>query len=65
MTDATITVATTITTDVTTAGMITATTSAMTGEMIDAMINITKITTIAMTTIAKSGLYHHRLKGQP
>jgi hypothetical protein len=48
---------------VTTAGMITATTSVTTGETVDAMINVAKMTIIATTTIAKSGLYHHRLKG--
>jgi uncharacterized membrane protein len=63
MTDATITVATTITTGVTTAGMVAATTSATTGETTDAMIDVAKMTIIATTTITKSGLYHHRLKG--
>jgi hypothetical protein len=63
MTDATITVATTITIGVTTAGMVAAKTSATTGEMTDVMIDVAKMTIIATTTIAKSGLYHHCLKG--
>jgi hypothetical protein len=38
------------------------TTSAMTGETIDAMIDVSKMTIIATMTITKSCLYHHRLK---
>jgi hypothetical protein len=41
--------------------MIAATTSAATGDTTDAMIDIAKMTIIATMTIAKSGLYHHRL----
>jgi hypothetical protein len=62
ITDATITIAMTITAGVTTAGMVATTTSVMTGETIDVMIDVAKMTIIATTTIAKSGLYHHCLK---
>jgi hypothetical protein len=59
MIDTTITIAMTITIGVTTEGMITATTSAMTDETID----VAKMIIITTTIITKNGLYHHRIKG--
>jgi hypothetical protein len=43
--------------------VIVVTTSVTTDETIDAMTDVAKITTTAMTTIEKSGLHHHRPKG--
>jgi hypothetical protein len=58
------TVAMTKMTGVTTTGMIIVTTSVTTVEKIGVMIDVVKTTTIAMTTIGKSELHHHRLKGE-
>jgi hypothetical protein len=63
MTDPTTTVAMTETTGVTTIGVIATTTSVTTDEKIDAMIDVAKTITTAMTTIEKSGLHRHRQKG--
>jgi hypothetical protein len=41
------------------------TTSVTTDETIGAMIDVAKTTTTATTTIEKSGVHHHRPKGQP
>jgi hypothetical protein len=38
-------------------------TSVMSGETIDAMTGVSKTTTAATTTIARSDLRHHHLKG--
>jgi hypothetical protein len=65
MLDATTTVATTVMTGATTARVITVTTSVMTAEMIGVMIDVARTTTTAMTTIARSDLHCHHLKGQP
>jgi hypothetical protein len=65
MTDTTTTVAMTETTGVTTTGVIAATTSVMTDENINTMIDVTKTTTTAMTTIRKNELHRYRPKGQP
>jgi hypothetical protein len=67
MTGTTNVVAMTATTGVTTIGaivvMIAMTTSATTDEMIDAMIDVAKMTTIATTIIRRNGLHRHRPKG--
>jgi hypothetical protein len=56
-------VATTAMTDMTIARVIAVTTSAATAEMIDAMIDVARMTTTATTTTARSGPHRHRLKG--
>jgi hypothetical protein len=43
--------------------MIATTTSAMTDEMTDAMIDVARTSTIPTTTIGRSGLHRHRPKG--
>jgi hypothetical protein len=62
-TDATTTVATTIRTGMTTARVIATMTSITTDETMDAMTKVAKMTTTATTTIARSDLRHHHLKG--
>jgi hypothetical protein len=63
MTDATTIIAKIATISVTTIMAITVTTSAVTAEMIGVMIDIARTTTTATTTIARSGLNRHHLKG--
>jgi hypothetical protein len=63
MIDETTTIATTVMTGVTTARVIAVTTSVMTAEMIGAMTDVAKTTTTATTTITRSDLHRHHLKG--
>jgi hypothetical protein len=63
MTYATTTVAMTEMTGRTTTGVIAVTTSVMTDEKIDAMIDVAKTITTATTITGKSGLHCHRQKG--
>jgi hypothetical protein len=67
MTGVTTTVTMTVTTDVTTTEVIAATTNAMitttNDEMISAMIDIARMTTIATTIIRMNGLHRHHPKG--
>jgi hypothetical protein len=63
ITDATTTIATTVTTGVKTARVIAVTTNVMTDETTGAITDVVKAITIATTTIAKSDLHRHHLKG--
>jgi hypothetical protein len=63
MTDAMTIIAMTAVTGMTTARVITVTTREVTAEMIGVMIDVARTTTAATTTIARSDLHRHHLKG--